>query len=534
MLTPKQLLEIADSMQPHLDELNTWITKDIIRRVMARLSRTNELKLSATDIWQAQVLRDAGGHTEELQKQLSRFTQNSEDEIRAIFEDAGLLSYAADAQVFQAAGIRATPLRQSPRMIEILTDSYCRTNAEIRNFTRTTAIQSTRELIKVLDAAHFKTMSGAQSYSAAVAEAVEELANYQARVSYPTGHTDTLETAVFRAVRTGVAQACGNMSVAAMEAHEWDIVLVSAHLGARYGDGGENPGNHFWWQGRFYSLNGKTPGLPPFRESTGYGTGEGLCGWNCRHSFGPGDGKHNPYQQFDAEENKAAYDLSQKQRSMEAAIRRNKHRLIAYQEAAKGAENDADKAKARQCYDATLAALKRQNAAYDQFCASNNLKRQAERLQTAKFRQSMAEKKQVFPDPAANNTVQAAGQPNANTAVLVAGRPVNTQMRAQKQQEHIIGSKAFDRRTEAAITKGSGFPSGFMAGTDVQALVMAHMGKGTPDIGKSGAISEYFDAASVIGWTYVRDAGAYVQTRRVCIRYSKTGWHAFPVEEVSS
>jgi hypothetical protein len=26
---------------------------------------------------------------------------------------------------------------------------------------------------------------------------------------------------------------------------------------------------------------------PDFVESTGYGTGEGLGGWNCRHSFGP-------------------------------------------------------------------------------------------------------------------------------------------------------------------------------------------------------------------------------------------------------
>ena len=26
---------------------------------------------------------------------------------------------------------------------------------------------------------------------------------------------------------------------------------------------------------------------PDFAASTGYGTGAGLCGWNCRHSFGP-------------------------------------------------------------------------------------------------------------------------------------------------------------------------------------------------------------------------------------------------------
>lgn len=23
------------------------------------------------------------------------------------------------------------------------------------------------------------------------------------------------------------------------------------------------------------------------RSATGYGTGAGLCGWNCRHTFGP-------------------------------------------------------------------------------------------------------------------------------------------------------------------------------------------------------------------------------------------------------
>ena len=33
------------------------------------------------------------------------------------------------------------------------------------------------------------------------------------------------------------------------------IGQVSAHLGARTGDGGENHTNHFWWQGKFYRLD---------------------------------------------------------------------------------------------------------------------------------------------------------------------------------------------------------------------------------------------------------------------------------------
>ena len=86
MLTPKQLQEIVETMQPLLDGLNVWITKDIIKRVMARLGRGEDLELTSTDVWQAQVYRDLGGHYEALQRQLMAFTEAAEDEIRHIFQ----------------------------------------------------------------------------------------------------------------------------------------------------------------------------------------------------------------------------------------------------------------------------------------------------------------------------------------------------------------------------------------------------------------------------------------------------------------
>ena len=58
-----------------------------------------------------------------------------------------------------------------------------------------------------------------------------------------------------------------------------DLVEVSAHAGARP--------EHALWQGKIYSRSGKSEKYPDFVASTGYGTGAGLCGWNCRHSFGP-------------------------------------------------------------------------------------------------------------------------------------------------------------------------------------------------------------------------------------------------------
>ena len=384
MLTPEELLELVETMQPVLDDLNTWITKDLIRRFMARMEGT-DLHMTNTDTWQVQLYQEAGGHVAELQREIADFTELAEDEVRRIFEDAGIRAYAADCLVYAAAGLQVAELADNERMLRILQDTYERTNGEIFNFTRTTAQQSQKRLMKALDNAHMKVVTGAQSYTAAVKEAVEELAKGQAEVVYPTGHVDTLETAVLRAVRTGTAQASGNMALQGMIDHDWDIILVSAHLGARYGDGGPNPGNHHWWQGKFYSRTGATPHLPDFIEATGYGTGEGLSGWNCRHSFGPGDGVHNPYTAFDAEENRKAYDLSQKQRQMERAIRKTKRELLGYREAIKNCTDPVTKEALQWEYDKTADKLRKQNAAYKDFCKTNGVKQYDDRLHTAKW-----------------------------------------------------------------------------------------------------------------------------------------------------
>lgn len=390
MLTPQEIVEIIETMHPLLDGLNAWITKDLIKRVMARLGRGEDFVLTSTDEWQLQVYQAAGGHLEAMQQEIARFTKRAAVEVQAIFEDAGIRAFEHDNAFYVAHGLPEKTLAQSENMIQLLTDTYQRTNGEIRNFTRTTATASQKRLVEVLDTAHFKVMSGATSYTQAVKEAVNDLVSNQTKVHYPTGHVDTIETAVLRAVRTGVAQASGNMAVEGMKEREWDLVRVTAHIGARYGDGGENPGNHFWWQGKLYSRTGKTPGYPLFEESTGYGTGEGLCGWNCRHSFGPGDPDHNPFKEFDSEENKKVFDLSQKQRSAEARIRRTKTKLLGLREAINAAEDPTVKATLEDEYGKAARLLRKQNAFYNEFCEKNKLKKLSDRLSVAKWTRSEA------------------------------------------------------------------------------------------------------------------------------------------------
>lgn len=94
-----------------------------------------------------------------------------------------------------------------------------------------------------------------------------------------SGHTDTIEVAVRRAVATGVNQACGKAQEQLADDLGCDLVETTAHSGARP--------EHALWQGQIFSRSGKSTKYPDFRRSTGYGTGAGLMGWNCRHSFNP-------------------------------------------------------------------------------------------------------------------------------------------------------------------------------------------------------------------------------------------------------
>ena len=390
MLTPEQLKEIADTMYPLLSRLTDWITKDIIERMIACMARSEAISFGETDKWQIILYQAAAGHYEALSNEIRKWTGKSEEEVRQIFMDAGMKAWEADNAFYVSHGLESVQLLKNEHLMNILVDCYQRTNGEIKNFTRTIAGASQQRFIQLCDDAHMKVMTGAQSYTGAMIEAVNDLSEHQLKIKYPSGHVDTIETAVLRCIRTGTAQASGNMTIQAMKDNGWDLVRVSAHLGARYGDGGENPGNHAWWQGKLYSLSGTSAEYPPFRESTGYGTGPGLSGWNCRHSFGPGDPEHNPFQSYDDDENKKAYDLSQVQRSMERGIRKAKRKVMAAKAAVDAARDEASRKVFSEEYEKAVSLLQSMNKEYQKFCKDNGLRVMTDRLNTAKWNRAQA------------------------------------------------------------------------------------------------------------------------------------------------
>lgn len=389
MLTPEELQRVGETLLPQFDTLNTWIVSDMIERFMIRFGRGYDVLLTGTDAWQAWVLQQSGEQLDAVQAKLAKETGKTKEEIAAIFEEYGIKALTADAGAMHLSGYRL-----SPAMMEIISDAYDRTLGEIQNLTRTTAGIANQTFIDVMDETYWRVRTGAQSYTAAVADAVLKLSKVQADVRYPSGHVDHLETAVLRAVRTGVAQSSGNCSLQLCKESGWNHVLVSEHIGARVS--AENPiADHAGWQGKVYCIEGSTEEYPNLKAATGYPDDPlGLCGYNCRHSFtpflpgvstNPYDGKH-----VDTEENRKAYALSQEQRRMERSIRAQKRKCAALKTAAAHCEDPAAKAKLQEQYRQSAAHLQKQNAAYADFCKSHERKPYYDRLAVAGWDRSQA------------------------------------------------------------------------------------------------------------------------------------------------
>ncbi len=131
-----------------------------------------------------------------------------------------------------------------------------------------------------------------------------------------------------------------------------DLVETTAHIGARP--------SHAVWQGKVFSRSGSTSKYPNFEQSTGYDTGDGLCGWNCRHSFFPYfEGYSTPAYdmgKFDSKENARLYEEEQKQRRYERMVREAKREVATLEagldaaesaELQKGIEADLRQAKSK-------------------------------------------------------------------------------------------------------------------------------------------------------------------------------------------
>ena len=362
MLTPDQL----EALPRRFVQLWQQVEDDILQDIARRMKSLGELDpLTPTAIWQAWRLAETRAVRSNTVATLAKYTGKSRAEIKRLLETAGAQTLAADDAVYAAAGLDPPPVNQSPALLNLLNAGYRQTCGTWQNLTATTANTVTSAFEDRLSRAWGLVSTGAMDYNTAIRRAVDDLADTMPYITYPSGHTDTLEVAARRAVLTGVNQTCAKLQLARMEEMDCEFVEVTAHEGARP--------THAVWQGRVYHRGGAVvqdgERYEDFETATGYGTGPGLCGWNCRHNFypfSPGISVRNYTDERLAELDArnipyggglyTRYEITQMQRALERRVRKYKRRYLAETAAGVDASQSAAKLKAaRQQLSAFLA-----------------------------------------------------------------------------------------------------------------------------------------------------------------------------------
>lgn len=383
--------EVLDALPEELAELYRSLESQLLDEICSRLNLADQL--NEVTVQSIRALRSHGISQQEIERAIRRTTNISEKKLTELLDDVVERNQRYYSELIDIADVTA------PQTLLSIEDTYAiyeQTRQSFRNITQSMAflVDNGRTLLaparayqSCLDKAILKIEAGATNYNESIKDAVRELADSGLKtVNYESGHVDSIDVAVRRAVMTGVNALCQKYAEQSLDYLETDLVEVSAHIGAR--NTGTGPENHESWQGKIYRWSKKpkqsSGRYPDFIASTGYGAGPGLGGWNCRHHFYPFvEGVMEPtYSKSDlrAMEGKKreisfegkqydGYTATQKQRQIERTIRKLKREQTAYKAAGLTEE-----------YQAVTARIRRLNAEYKAFSEAAGLPMQRERM----------------------------------------------------------------------------------------------------------------------------------------------------------
>lgn len=308
MLSPEYLDSVADELTALYYDLESDILADIAERLAL-----NGNKMTTTAEYLTMKLEQMGYHHSYVRKRLADTLQLSEKQVDDILLDS---TYTSMRDSLRRAKTYESVDETQITFDEQVLQSKTAINAELTNLTNTTAQMASNKMLQTFDDAYLKVSSGAYSLNQAVEQACMDLAgNGLGTVSYASGAQRHLDVAVRLAVRTGVNQNALACEKQLLDATEHNLVITTSHFGARP--------SHAEWQGRVFWRLYPEGDYENFEEATGYGTGAGLGGWNCRHSFYayyPEEG--SGIEPVNQAENKKVYELTQQQRYNERQIRK--------------------------------------------------------------------------------------------------------------------------------------------------------------------------------------------------------------------
>ena len=385
--------DLLDALPEELAELFRSLEITLLDEICSRLKLADQLNEGT--VQNIKALRSHGIDLEDIEKAIRETTVISQKKLNELLDGVVARNQEYYTELINAAKVTApTQLVNEQDIMAIRRQTW----SAFKNITasmgflvvhggRLTMLEPAGAYQWALDNAVMQIQSGAVSYNQAIKYAVKSLADSGIKtVDYESGHVDQIDVAARRAVMTGVNQINQRYAEQSTDYLKTDLVETSAHIGAR--NTGVGPMNHESWQGQWFRWSEKPRtsdgNYPDFIATTGYGTGEGLGGWNCRHTFTPvvEDVNEPTYSRADLDAMKGenrkftfdgkeydGYTATQEQRKVERTIRKLKREKAAYNAAGLSEKEQAVSIR-----------LRRLNAKYKAFSKRAGLPEQKERL----------------------------------------------------------------------------------------------------------------------------------------------------------
>ena len=385
---------LAAGIEKKYRALELSIMEDVVRRIQ------KAGKITSTADWQIQRLVILGSSTEDIKALVAEAVDGNEETVRELYAEVIANEYTSQKAIYEAAGKEFIPYEKNAELHQITEALIRQSTDEVSNITKSTGFMVDLGNGKTvftplsdiyndyLDEAITGMATGAYDYNTLVRKTTNMMTRSGLRsnyafsdtrtdygIDYASGRHNRIDVAVRRALLTGFGQLAGRVTEMNAQQLNTNLFEVSAHAAARP--------SHAEWQGRVWTKQQLT-------EVCGLGSGGGLCGWNCRHSYYPfvkGISQRN-YTDADLEAMAAkeartrkfrgkeynAYEATQKQRQIETALRAKREKVQLLRQA----HADRDDIVEAQCrYQAQL-------DEYKSFCQFMGLEKQTERIYTGR------------------------------------------------------------------------------------------------------------------------------------------------------
>lgn len=275
-MTPEQKGSLPLRLEKLFYEMQDRIFTDIVRRI----KKTGEI--TSTADYQINKLLILGNSTEFIESEIKRLVGLTDPEIWELYDKVVNWEYVRYAEAYEQINGHFTPLEDNEQIQQWSRAIVNQTKNEIQNITQSLGVSVdvgggkmaftplAEYYQKYLDRACMDIVTGSFDYNTVLRRVVKEMTSSGIRsVDYASGWNNRVPVAVRRAVMTGVSQLSAQINEMIAKDLRTDEYEVTWHSGHR-------PSH--WWGGRVYTYQ-------ELQTICHLGEGDGLCGWNCRHSY---------------------------------------------------------------------------------------------------------------------------------------------------------------------------------------------------------------------------------------------------------